>query len=97
MQVFERCSPHNMPLRSHPEFMEHSSKIQKAFQRLEKSFAEVKVCQEENVEEEKKEEFDQNIENDPDEVDLDVDENDINQEGEREVIVIHRMSCQCKG
>jgi len=35
-------------------------------------------------------------ENDPDEVDLDVDENDIIQEGEREVVVIHRMSCEHK-
>lgn len=44
MRVFERCSLHNVPLRSRPKCVEQFSKIQEAFQRLEKSIAEVKAC-----------------------------------------------------
>ena len=47
MRVFERFSPHNVPLRSRPKCVEQFSKIQKAFQCLEKSFAEVKACRKE--------------------------------------------------
>lgn len=45
MWVFECCSPHNVPLHSHPECIEQFSKIQEAFQRLEKSYTEIKACQ----------------------------------------------------
>ena len=44
MRVFERCSPHNVPLRSRPECVEQFSKIQEAFQRLEKSCVEAITC-----------------------------------------------------
>lgn len=44
MRVFERCLPHNVPLRSRPECVEQFSKIKKAFQWLEKSCVEVSAC-----------------------------------------------------
>lgn len=80
MRVFERRSLHNVPLRSHPKCVEQFSKIQEAFQRLEKSFAEVKECRKEidNREdsghgeteqgEAKEEDFDQNDDNEQEDV-----------------------------
>lgn len=80
MRAFECSSPHNVPLCSHRDYVEQFS-IQEAFQRLEKSFTKVKECRKEigdlnedsnkaNIDQE-----DYNVEN-PNEVDLDVDEND---------------------
>lgn len=80
MQAFELSSPQNVPLCSHWDYVEQFS-IQEAFQRLEKSFTKVKECRKEIGdldEDSNKADIDQedyNVDN-PNEVDLDVNEND---------------------
>lgn len=85
MRVFEHCSLHNVPLRSHRQCVEQFSKIQKAFQCLEKSYEVFKACLKEidNKEDDSgNEETKQGEAGDEDYVDHDddIDEDDVNED-----------------